>query len=422
MITTSAFRHLFTCLVILSLTISRSQAQPGKRNERKAYTIEQATSHRAQIHTIAFNGLAFITGSFGADCFFPPGKVADFFGFQYMRDNDSNQLGHNTRFLTNIASNVLTILSPEQIDWLKQLAREQETMYDEFARKRWTLISAFRQNLEAAFTNTPQALNKDSVIAFTAALYNIDGELSYHRAAVMGKIIRSLTEKQKAAFDKLRFSNSATWPEIPEVLDKRSLSHRAHVGVMTYASEFFSWYKGSVTADVYFCPERHGTYFGGFYLKDYPAMGNPGYFISTSLTGDAGESFLQALTPEQKQFMDAIPELQKNNLAEIIRLRTAISTELRKFMNGEQADSVKVMDWVRAYGKQDGEMSYYYASAFASIAKTLTAEQKEKLKAIRNLDAVPEGIYLYSDPVPLKAMPEARFLLTIPHSIPPKPF
>jgi hypothetical protein len=61
---------------------------------------------------------------------------------------------------------------------------------------------------------------------------------------------------------------------------------------MTYASELFSWYKGSLDADVYFCPERHGTYFGGFYMKDYPAMNNPDYFISTSITGDSGKEFL----------------------------------------------------------------------------------------------------------------------------------
>jgi len=42
---------------------------------------------------------------------------------------------------------------------------------------------------------------------------------------------------------------------------------------MTYASEMFSWYAGSVEADVYFCPERHATYFGSFYMKDIPAMG-----------------------------------------------------------------------------------------------------------------------------------------------------
>lgn len=422
MITNPPPVRLLACLLFFYIIPAGIQAQPGNRKERKSYTIEQATSDRAQIHTIAFNGLAFITGSYGADCFFPPGKVADYFGFQYMRDNDSNQLGHNTRFLTNIANNVLSILTPEQVDWLKQLARDQETLYDAFARNRWVLISAFRQNLEAASQGNPQILNKDSVIAFTAALYKTDGELSYHRAAVMGKIIRSLSEKQKAAFDRLRFDNSATWPELPELLDKKSLSHRAHVGVMTYASELFSWYKGSVMADVYFCPERHGTYFGGFYLKDYPAMGNPGYFISTSLTGDAGESFLQVLNPEQKKFMDAITGLQKNNLIEIIRLRTAIAEELRKFMQSNEANSAKVMEWVTAYGKQDGEMSYYYASAFASIAQTLTKAQHEKLKAIRHLDVAPEGTYLYSDPVPFTGLPDASHLLTAPSANKQKAF
>ena len=54
------------------------------------------------------------------------------------------------------------------------------------------------------------------------------------------------------------------------------------------------WYAGNVEADVYFCPERHATYFGSFYMKDIPAMGNPNFSISTSLTGDSGEAFLAA--------------------------------------------------------------------------------------------------------------------------------
>jgi hypothetical protein len=64
------------------------------------YSLEQAMSDQAQLSTIAFSGLAFITGSAGADTFFPPGKVADFFGFQYMRDVDTAGYGHNTLFLS----------------------------------------------------------------------------------------------------------------------------------------------------------------------------------------------------------------------------------------------------------------------------------------------------------------------------------
>lgn len=369
---------------------------PRKNDGPKGYNIQQATSERAQLHTIAFDGLAFFTGNFGADCFFPPGKVADFFGFQFMRDNDANKHGHNTDFLTNIATNTMAILNKEQMQKLITLAQEQENLYDDFARKRWTLIKAFRENMEAKGAKT---LNKDAVIKYTAALYEIDANLSYGRAKMMGEVISSLTPEQKAAFDKLQFGNSATWPPLPEKLDKQGLSHRAHVGVMTYASELFSWYKGSLEADVYFCPERHGTYFGGFYMKDFPAMGNHGYNISTSLTGDAGKAFLETLTAEQRQAIETLPATQKKCLDEIVRLRGLVATELRKFMAGQTADKKLVFDWIKKYGEQDGEMSYYYATAFATVYKTLTAEQKAQLKVLRAQDVLPEGTYLYSDKV-----------------------
>ena len=69
--------------------------------------IEVTLSDEAQGTTIAFDGLAFLTGSLGADSFFPPGKVADFWGFQYLRDNDPSQMGHSGNFLTKAANNVL---------------------------------------------------------------------------------------------------------------------------------------------------------------------------------------------------------------------------------------------------------------------------------------------------------------------------
>lgn len=390
--------------------------RPPKKNERpnKAYTIEQATSDRAQLHTISFNGLAFLTGNFGADCFFPPGKVADFFGFQYMRDNDSNSLGHNTDFLTRIATNVISLLNTDQLNKLIALAKEQEKHYTAFANKRMVLIKAFRKSLEGDLPANSKGLNKDAVINFCGELYAIDGELSYGRAAVMGEIIRSFTAAQKQALEKLSFGNSATWPVMPEILDKRSMSHRAHVGVMTYASELFSWYKGSVTADVYFCPERHGTYFGGFYLKDYPAMGNPGYSISTALTGDAGKEFLEILNPGQRKLMEALPALQKKNLNDIVNTRIKVAGSLRKFINGEGVEKDEVMEMVINYGKLDGEMSWYYADAFTTINKTLSAEQKDKLKKLRDLDVLPVGTYLYSDPVPIPAVIDCSFLFDTP--------
>ena len=173
-----------------------------------------------------------------------------------------------------------------------------------------------------------------------------------------------------------------------------------NVAYMTHASEFFSWYAGSVKADTYFCPERHGTYFGGFYMKDMPAMGKHDFNISTSVTGDSGKEFINILTESQRKNITAIPALQHKALQEVIKVREAISMELRKFLNGKQADKKTVLSLGRRYGELDGEMSYYYATAFAKANRTLTAEQRKALVKLRNLDGYTSApAYIYSDPV-----------------------
>jgi hypothetical protein len=392
------------CLVFSSYLLAQ-QPQKPRQGASKQYNIEQATSERAQLHTVAFSGLAFITGTFGADCFFPPGKVADFFGFQYMRDNDKNEKGHNTDFLTRIANNIIGILNPAQLQQLVDLANVQAPIYDAFAMKRMVLIKAFRRNLEAE-----NELSKEVVIKFGSDLYDMDANLSYNRALVVGKIINSFTDAQKAAIVKLQFDNSASWPILPENLDKRSMSHRAHVAVMTYASELFSWYAGSIEADVYFCPERHGTYFGGFYMKDFPAMGNPDYNISTALTGDAGRDFVTTLSSTQS---DNLLETMRNQaplLDEIVNLRTKIATELRKAIIGETPDKEKVYTLIKRYGELDCEMSYYEAMSFSFINKSMTSKQKEQFNKLRNQSIFPKDTYLYSDPIVSPELLECGFL------------
>ena len=84
-------------------------------------TIAQTLSDGAQRNTIAFDGLAFLTGNLGSQSFLPPGKVADYSGFQYLRDNDPTNLGHNTDFVTIVAFNVLHILSSTQVAEIVEL-------------------------------------------------------------------------------------------------------------------------------------------------------------------------------------------------------------------------------------------------------------------------------------------------------------
>jgi hypothetical protein len=179
----------------------------------------------------------------------------------------------------------------------------------------------------------------------------------------------------------------------------------------TYASEMFAWYAGSVDADVYFCPERQVTYFGSFYMKDAPAMGNAGYSISTTLTGDSGETFLSYLTDAQREKITSLVDLQRADLNEIVSTRKAIATELRRPLTGGTIDENAVRTLSARYGALDGEISYYYATHFADVGKTLTSEQKAKMVALRNLASYTcEGAYLFSQPISMPQNIPSEFL------------
>lgn len=360
-------RHSRTGLTEAQRPRSIPEEDPGG-----GYSINQAISDRAQLSTIAFSGLAFITGNFGAATFMPPGKVCDFFGFQYMRDIDAAGKGHNPMFLSRVAGNVLHILNDRQRQCFADLAAEQAPQFDQLALKRMPLIKAFYRELEGTIPKGSSGLNREALVRYVGGVFAFDAELSYRRAQVFGQVVASLTPEQKAAFAKMKFGDFNTWP----AMDEREALNRPNpstsrfftVAYMTYASEFFSWYAGSVVADTYFCPERHGTYFGGFYMKDMPAMGKRNYDISTSVTGDSGENFLKLLTPEQRGTITAIIERQRKPLAEIIEVRQAISQELRKFLAGGQPDKQKVLALGRRYGELDDELSWIYATAFATVS------------------------------------------------------
>jgi hypothetical protein len=382
-------------------------AQGGKM------TMEQTLSDEAQRTTIAFDGLAFVTGSLGADSFFPPGKVADFWGFQYLRDNDPTEMGHNTDFLTRAANNVLYVLNASQRAELESLAKSQVDDINQYAYDRFVLMKAFRRLLEGDVPSGRPVLDREAVNAYSVELYRLDGQMSFERAQVMGRIIHSLDAGQRAHLDAMAGKGMLNWPNLRDQLDPRQYTHDVHVAIMTYAGDIFSWYAGSIDADVYFCPERQGTYFGSFYLKDAPAVGNPNYSISTNITGDMGNAFLAALTPAQSGLVTALVNIQKPWLEEIVTVRRQISTELRRAIAGLDVESKMVLSLADRYGELDGEIICSYAERFARVGKALTAAQEADLLALRkNLigELAPTGAYVYAEPVAMPTILNTDFL------------
>ncbi len=140
-------------------------------------------------------------------------------------------------------------------------------------------------------------------------------------------------------------------------------------------------------------------------------MGNPGYSISTRLTGDSGEAFLAVLSDRQRRLITGVVDLQREPLNDIVAVRRGVSTELRRFMKGETADKQAVLALARKYGELDGAISHDYATRFAEVNRTLTAAQKEKLLRLRNLDDYPcTGAYIYSDPIAMPQIENTDFL------------
>jgi len=379
------------------------------------FTMEQTLSDGAQRNTIAFDGLAFFTGSLGADSFFPPGKVADFWGFQYLRDNDPSELGHNTDFLTKAALNMLYVLTEDQQNQLIALAKVQVASINQYGYDRFVLMKAFRRLLENDLPAGAYALDIEAVKNYSAQLYMLDGKISYERAKVMGAILRELNAEQRTYLDAMVGKGMIEWPDVeqPEIL--KGMVKDEKVAVMTYSGDLFSWYAGDLDADVYFCPERQGTYFGSFYLKDAPAVGNPNYTIESNITQDYGNYFLETLNSDAADSVKDLVNIQKPYLFEIVDRREDVSRSLRKFIAGETPDSLEVIELMKRYGELDGMIVYHFATCFANVHKTLNGTQIQKLQEYRTEligDLNPTGAYLYAQAIEMPEISNTDFLFT----------
>ena len=361
------------------------------------FTIDQTISDATQSKTLAFSGIAMITGNFQAQSFFPPGKVSDYTGFQYLRDNDPDGMGHNTSFLTRVACNVIYILNEDQLAKLDALAIAQQANIDSYGYKRFAIMKAFRRLIDNDIPSG-SALNLNSIKKASKELYRIDGQVSFDRAKVYAEIINSFDSNQIAYLQSMKGNGWCSWPDIDtdDVKDKMGSLTGSSVTVMTYAGDLFSWYAGSMEADVYFCPERHGTYFGSFYMKDAPAIGHEGYSIDTEMTAEAGVALCDSaegyVTDSQAAIINALVETQKNNLyagtENIVSVRTQITTLLRELLTAPGDARIaeietQVLSLSETYGNLDGENNYNYAIAFASVYQTLDAAQITKLGNLR---------------------------------------
>lgn len=343
-------------------------------------------SDQAQAMTIAFDGLAFITGSFCAQTFYPPGKVADFFGFQWLRDNDPSALGHNTEFTTLTADPVIALLDDTQLGVFDSLEAAEASYNDAYAYGRFPLAKGFRRAADGAGPAS-RPLSRQATREYSGALFEIDGHMSYLRATAYAAVLRGLSVSQQATLAALKSAylvgGVGSWTQPAATTVAAALQrHPGHM-MRTYAGEMLAWYLGTRDADVYFCPEREGTYFGSFFMKDVKAMANPGTTIDANMTADMGDAFLAALDAGQRSQVTGLLDLQRPDLMAILVKRDQISAYLRTALAGATLDETAVVRMARQYGQLDGEISWYYATHFATVSGSLTAAQRSALVTLR---------------------------------------
>lgn len=393
-----------------------------------AMTMSVTLSDQAQLTTIAFDALAYLTGDLCTESFFPPGKVSDFFGFQYLRDNEPDGFGHNTAFAASVGENILYLLDDEQIAELADLATEQVSEIDAYGYARFPLMVAFRRLLNDDLPAGSDGLSTDAVATYSADVYRLDGEISYARAALFADILANLSPSQAEQLAELAATDVADWPDHGQdssIADWRDeLDPAAHVALMTLAGQLYSWYAGDVTADTYFCPERHGTYFGSFYMKDIPAMvsqqAGTDVTINENLTGQYGDLLLATLDEQQRATIDDLLTEQEPIMEELVAIREAIATQLRLLRDDPEAPradvEAAVLELSARYGEFDGQLVARYATAFDQVYETLTDDQLATLWAYRE-DAAYLGLtedpcslsegdlaYLYSETIEMPAV------------------
>jgi phosphatidylethanolamine-binding protein (PEBP) family uncharacterized protein len=379
--------------------------------------IANTISDQAQSTTIAFDGLAFVTGSYCAQTFYPPGKVADFFGFQFLRDNDPSGMGHNTDFTTLTADPVLVLLNDAQLTTLSDLGTAEAGLNEAYGYARLPLADAFRRLIDGDTPSGHPELSREAVKAFSADLFGIDGQMSYLRAKAYASVLGSMDTGQQATLAAMRGKGALAWPQPTQSAVDAVLKKYPNRMMRTYAGEMLAWYLGSEDADVYFCPERQGTYFGSFFMKDIKAMNNPSYTIDSNMTANMGNSFLAMLDTAQQVQITGLVTTQKPDLLAIVAKRDEIAKTLRQFLQqGAVVEEAAVVNLARQYGELDGEISYYYATNFSAVGNSLTASQYTNLMALRKTATAESGGtpdydnqcgngYLYSAPMPSDAPP-----------------
>jgi hypothetical protein len=381
-------RTLLFIIITIVLNIWKAGALPPFGG------IGQTLGKAGQVNTLAASALGWFTGDLCADTFFPPGELIDFWGFQYLRDTDADEMGHNSNFAAKATYAVVNVLNTTQKMWLLDLAYAQagqlgisslslanktSATYDAAVYGRLPFQLAVR---DARALN----MNKTRVMAYSGEMYASMGRLAIERAKLYARLWKSLNSSQMTLLDSYTSFNHLPNKTVDSTASK---VNGQWIGLLygTFAGDFLAWYKGNSVADAYFAPERVASYFGLFYMKDIISLQMNAYGVSTTIsseiTGDYGENLRNQLTNAQDWNMDHLLDLELPHAYQYYYARVNATRLLRQFLSVGYADEALILSLAREMGEHDGAISYYASMALNNISRSLDSTQLASFASIK---------------------------------------
>jgi len=138
----------------------------------------------------------------------------DYTGFQYLRDNDPDSMGHNTSFLTRIANNVLFVLNDSRCE--AEGAGLRPARPDRPLRiQALPADEVFPARSRRRHSGRLLRLNLNAVRKASRELYVLDAR-SASTVRPLFDILRSMDSTQKAYLDAMKGKGWKSWPDITD--------------------------------------------------------------------------------------------------------------------------------------------------------------------------------------------------------------
>lgn len=355
-------RFVLASLVVASLaqpTVAQTDRAPLR--DLAGHAVDEGQLRSA----LASRTLTWLTGTSANNDYVSVGRMANFFGFVALRVSSGQSL---TR--AHVAKDTLAVLDRSQIDILVALLDEQVPPHDIAQAARFQMNRALERLLVG------EDVAEEDFLLLGQAFGAAEAELGRAIAQRFGEIATTLTADQRDRLGIIRAAHASGQPDrVPDTHVRVRLPDVNRQELVNLAARFLSWTTGS--------PE----------FNDFEVVGKPSQhfgFVSLRLAsghsvrrGAVAREVLVLLTPDQRQMLDVAVQQNALLFPDFLAVRADLMRTLEVALTGQLIDTETVGQLGSKVGALEARMTWAQAKAMLNVRDALTAEQRDKLLALR---------------------------------------